>query len=172
MDFIFPIFGLTRTGILNSFLQTTARSIFGLITLPIHRADYPVVLIIMYCFAVGEGVRYAYNFCTTAGVENTAIGKVFGHLRWNCFLILYPIGAFLDGACGVMSMPVVRDSDPMLYSVSLPNVLNMSFNFYYSLYLLVLGYIIQFPINYGYLLSKRAQFYSAKKVVDAKKKDA
>ena len=156
MDFIFPIFGLTRTGILNSFLQTTARSIFGFITLPIHKAYYPVVLIIMYCFAVGEGVRYGYNFCTCISVHNTAAGKVLGHLRWNCFLILYPIGAFLDGACGVMSMPVVRDSDPMMYSVSLPNTLNFSFNFYYALFLLCIGYVIQFPINYGYLVSKRA----------------
>ena len=160
-DVLFPILGLTRTGIVNSFLQTAARAIFGFISLPLHIAYYPVVLIVLYCFSLGEGVRYGYNFCTTVGIEETLFGRIMGHLRWNFFLVIYPVGAFGDGLAAVMTIPVVRDSNPMLFSVAMPNFLNISFNFLYFLYLLPFAYAMQFPVNYSYLVGKRAQFYQA-----------
>ena len=68
-----------------------------------------------------------------------------------------------------MTMPVARDSKPMIYSVEMPNYLNCSFNFYYSLYGMVIMYIYQFPINYGYLIKKRALFYKGEKKVTHRK---
>ena len=35
-DVVFPLIGFTRTVAINALLQTTARSIFGFITLPMH----------------------------------------------------------------------------------------------------------------------------------------
>ena len=140
-----------------------ARSIFGFISLPLHIAYYPVVLPVLLCFGIGEGVRYLYNFCTSVGIEKTAVGRIIGHLRWNVFLIIYPVGAFGDGLAAVMTIPVVRDSDPMMYSITMPNHLNFAFSFYYWLCAMPFMYAAQFPVNYGYLVGKRAAFYKAER---------
>ena len=83
-----------------------------------------------------------------------------GHLRWNLFLVLYPIGAFGDGLAGVLTIPVLKSQDPMPYSVSMPNKLNFGFNASYFFTALPFAYIAQFPINFGHLLRKRREFYA------------
>ena len=48
----------------------------------------------------------------------------------------------------------------MPYSMSMPNKYNFAFNMAYFLTVLPVGYIIQFPINFGHLLKKRREFYA------------
>ena len=159
-DVIFPLLGFTRSVVINAFLQTLARSIFGFITLPMHHPYLPVTLPVLYCFAAGEGTRYLYNLFTILGIQKTMLGRVVGHLRWNLFLILYPIGALGDGLAGCFTVPVLKAMDPMPYSMTMPNKYNFSWNMAYGLTVMPFIYMLQFPINFGHLLRKRREFYA------------
>ena len=170
LDVIFPMIGFTRGSVVNAFLQTGARSIFGFISLPMHREYLPIVLPILICFSAGEFARYQFNLIHTLGWSKTRLGRISGHMRWNAFLVLYPIGAFLDGLAGVFTIPVMKETEPMPYSISLPNKLNFAFNFAYFLTALPLAYVMQFPVNFGHLLRKRKQFYAELEFEDAKAK--
>ena len=91
---------------------------------------------------------------------NTRFGRVIAHLRWNLFLILYPVGAFGDGLAGVLTIGVLKATDPMPYSISMPNKGNFAFNMAYFFTALPFAYAAQFPINFGHLLRKRREFYA------------
>ena len=126
-----------------------------------HRNYFPIILPILFCFALGEWSRYAYNLISMLGLLKTGAGRFLGHLRWNFFLVLYPVGAFGDGLCGVFTIPVIKETVPMLFSCSMPNKMNFAFNFSYFLTILPFLYMAQFPINYLHLIRKRRQFYAA-----------
>ena len=82
--------------------------------------------------------------------------------------MLYPIGAFLDGLAGVLTIPVLKATDPMPYSCSMPNKVNFAFNAAYFFTALPFAYIAQFPINFGHLLRKRREFYAQAILDEAK----
>ena len=126
----------------------------------------------LVCFSAGECSRYSYNMINILGLVHTRLGRLIGHLRWNLFLILYPVGALGDGLAGCFTIPVLKATDPMPYSISMPNKYNFAFNMAYFLTVLPLGYILQFPVNFAHLLRKRREFYAEslyKDVQDAKK---
>ena len=160
LDVVFPLIGFTRTVVINAFLQTTARSIFGFISLPMHYESVPLTLPVLICFALGEWSRYSYNLLQILNLVQTRIGRVVAHLRWNLFLVLYPIGAFGDGLAGVLTIGVLKAAEPMPYSVSMPNKGNFAFNMAYFFTVLPFMYMAQFPINFGHLLRKRREFYA------------
>ena len=106
------------------------------------------------------------------GLVRTRIGRLVGHFRWNLFLVLYPVGALGDGMAGCFTIPVFKATDPMPYSISMPNKFNIAFNMAYFLTVLPVGYILQFPINFAHLLKKRREFYAEslyREAVDTKK---
>ena len=133
-----------------------------------HRPILPIVLPVLYCFALGESSRYCYNLFVSLGQNHTLIGRVVGHFRWNLFLVLYPIGALGDGLAGVFTISVLNETEPMPYSISMPNQWNFSFNFAYFLTLLPFLYMIQFPINFMHLVRKRREFYAEIEVKNTK----
>ena len=111
------------------------------------------------CFAIVESGRYGLQLCTLLGMKDTLVGRIFFHLRWNTFIVCYPIGAFSDMMCGVQSINFVGSTSPMIYSVSLPNAWNFSFNFYIFLHCLPILYVVSFPSIYKMLLKKRKENY-------------
>ena len=120
----------------------------------------PVTLPVLYCFALGEGARYLFNLFTVLDIVKTPLGRLVGHLRWNLFLVLYPVGALGDGLAGVFTINVLKESSPMPYSFSMPNKFNFSFNMATFLSIMPIIYVLQFPINFGHLLRKRREFYA------------
>mmetsp|Transcript_16756 Transcript_16756/g.21191 ORF Transcript_16756/g.21191 Transcript_16756/m.21191 type:complete len:140 (-) Transcript_16756:40-459(-) len=133
-----------------------------------HKDYVPLTLPVLFCFALGEWPRYMYNLLQILGVMQTKFGRVVGHLRWNLFLILYPVGAFGDGLAGVLTIPVLKATEPMPYSMSMPNKYNFSFNMAYFFTALPFAYMAQFPINFGHLLRKRREFYAKALLNEAK----
>ena len=88
----------------------------------------PLTLPVLFCFSLGEWPRYAYNLLQTLGILQSRFGRFIAHLRWNLFLVLYPIGASLDGLAGVLTIPVLKATEPMPYSCQMPNKFNFAFN--------------------------------------------
>ena len=137
-----------------------------------HHEYLPVILPVLICFSAGECSRYSYNLVNILGLVRTRIGRLVGHFRWNLFLVLYPVGALGDGMAGCFTIPVFKATDPMPYSILMPNKFNIAFNMAYFLTVLPVGYILQFPINFAHLLKKRREFYAEslyREAVDTKK---
>jgi hypothetical protein len=76
------------------------------------------------------------------------------------FLVLYPIGALGDGLAGILTIPVLKEMEPMPYSISMPNKMNFAFNLAYFLTALPFMYMVQFPVNFMHLVHKRREFYA------------
>ena len=142
------------------------RLLYSEITMHICNTRYPVVIIALICFSIVDPSRYGVNLCKILNISDSKIGRVFAHLRWNTFLICYPLGAICDGLCAYYATEVVARSDPMMYSVTMPNSWNVAFNFHYFLRILPVGYVAIFPGIYSYLLAQRKAFYNEKKKTD------
>lgn len=132
-----------------------ARSIFAYIT--IFETDMsagPWITIAFFAFACGETIRYPYYFFKCLNVDrSSSIGRFFGHLRYNFFIVFYPIGAFCDLMTGYYSKDSVNIKDEAVYSLLMPNKYNFCFDFqWFVTWFLPITYALQFPVNYGILL--------------------
>ena len=88
------------------------------------------------------------------GAEESTIGTVFGHLRYNLFLVIYPIGAYSDLMTGMMAVDYMQEKN--IYVWKLPNKYNVSFDFpWFMWYVVSTIYCIMLPFNYYYLVKQR-----------------
>ncbi|VAI61700.1 unnamed protein product [Triticum turgidum subsp. durum] len=84
-------------------------------------------------------------------------------LRYNMFLVLYPIGMLSEVGLIYVTMPYMKASNK--YCLQMPNKWNFSFNYHYASVLLMGIYFPGFPHMYRYMLLRR-------KVVLSKAKSA
>jgi len=87
--------------------------------------------------------------CKILEYDGTAIGKFLGHLRYNLFLVFYPLGAFSD------LMTTYNSAEKgSKFSYLMPNKMNVSFNYpYIATVVLPVGYVLIFPFIYKQLLA-------------------
>ena len=98
------LLGFSRTNLGSEIGQLTARSIFAFISIEYNDArNGPFIFLALFAFAIAEPVRYPFYFLKTLELDNTLVGKLFGHLRYNLFIFFYPLGAFADLMAGVYS---------------------------------------------------------------------
>lgn len=84
------------------------------------------------------------------------IGKFFGILRYNLFLVCYPLGA----ACECLVLYYVAKGLGSTMNINMPNRWNFGLDFQKCLYVMMLGYGVVFPQIYKYLLKQRREFMS------------
>ena len=171
LDIVFAVFGLIGSNVFIATAQTAVRTTFALTSSHLHRADLPIFFVTLVCFTIVEIARYGTNFFASIGMKDSPIARVLQAVRWNSFIICYPLGASLEGVMHCYAIPTLKQMDPMPYSITMPNKLNFAFNFSYFLTMLPIAMILQFPSNYTYLLAKRRQYYANLKAErDAKAK--
>ena len=138
--------------------QLLARSLFCYISVAnvVEETGGFYILYALIAFAVAEPVRYPYYLFKLIGMEETTLGRLYGHLRYNLFIVFYPIGAFCDLMVGVHSVPNVGHLNYLM-----PNSLNIAFNYQYFIGVIVpIIYAIMLPFNYKYLLAQRSKYYA------------
>ena len=109
MNVVMAIAGITKTGIINEFLQQLVRCLFTFITINEFDATKgPWVTTALFAFALGETARYPYYFLKCLGLETTDTGLFFGHLRYNFFFVFYPLGSFCDGMTHIFAAEKMR----------------------------------------------------------------
>uniref|UniRef100_A0A914I6Z9 Very-long-chain (3R)-3-hydroxyacyl-CoA dehydratase n=1 Tax=Globodera rostochiensis TaxID=31243 RepID=A0A914I6Z9_GLORO len=82
----------------------------------------PVFTLIL-AYLISEQFRYPYYALKTLGISL----HVVTWLRYNMWLLLYPLGFFLEGLIMLGSVPFYYESG--VYSLRLPNAFNFSYNF-------------------------------------------
>uniref|UniRef100_M8CA66 Very-long-chain (3R)-3-hydroxyacyl-CoA dehydratase n=1 Tax=Aegilops tauschii TaxID=37682 RepID=M8CA66_AEGTA len=107
-------------------------------------------LLVTQTAALMEVIRYPYY-----GMKET-FG--FAHfwllwLRYNMFLILYPIGMLSEVGLIYVTLPYMKASNK--YCLQMPNKWNFSFNYHYASVLLMGIYFPGFPHLFHYMLIRR-----------------
>ena len=99
-------------------------------------------------FAIVESYRYGFYFLKQINLDRTPIGKFFGFLRYNLFLICYPIGAGSEVMALYFAGKMIKKTDSDLYTVKMPNKFNFMWDTVYFMYFMIPIYGVIFPKIY------------------------
>jgi very-long-chain (3R)-3-hydroxyacyl-CoA dehydratase len=110
------------------------------------------VPLLLFAWSLAELTRYIYYALNIYNI----IPKFVVWCRYTFFIALYPIGVTGELLTIISSLPFIRKR--LLFSLPLPNILNVSV--YYDLILIgiMLSYIPFFPQLYLYMLKQRKKF--------------
>ncbi|KAL1230726.1 Alpha-N-acetylglucosaminidase [Trichinella spiralis] len=105
-------------------------------------------------WSISEIVRYSFYALNILAVTP----KFLTWLRYTLFIGLYPLGVAGELLAIFAAMgPIGRRK---LFTLEMPNIFNMSFNFYYSLFFIIPLYVPLFPMLYMYMLKQRKKSFS------------
>ena len=110
----------------------------------------------MFCLV--ESFRYGFYFLKQQGLDETLIGSIFGLIRYNSFLVCYPLGAIGESMSVYLLAKHLGKEIPDTYSVRMPKIFNFAFNVPYFMYVMLPTYAVVFPRIYTYLLKQRRQY--------------
>ncbi|XP_033099426.1 very-long-chain (3R)-3-hydroxyacyl-CoA dehydratase 2-like [Anneissia japonica] len=111
--------------------------------------DEVSVTMFVVAWTTTEVIRYAFY---TFGLLNR-LPYILTWCRYTFFIILYPIGVCGELLTIYAALPIVKSNS--LYSVTLPNKFNISFNYYYALIFFMVLYLPIFPRLYSHMIRQR-----------------
>eukprot|EP00794_Sanderia_malayensis_P015322 gene15322-16899_t len=116
----------------------------------------PGVLLYLVCWSITEVIRYPYY------VFNILWDAPYALLwcRYTFFFVLYPLGVLGELMTIFASLNSVKEQG--IFSVQMPNILNISFSYYYFLIFVMLCYVPIFPQLYFHMIRQRKKFIGAK----------
>jgi hypothetical protein len=109
-------------------------------------------------FCIVESFRYAFYFLKQHNLDETLLGKIFGLIRYNSFLVCYPTGAASECLMVYKVAKKIQKEMPDRFSIRMPNKFNFAFDMVYFMYLMIVLYGAIFPKIYGYLLRQRKSY--------------
>jgi len=114
---------------------------------------------LLVAWTITEIIRYGYYFLNLIGMA-----FIIQWFRYTLFIVLYPIGITGELLCIYHALDHVKKTN--LWSVSMPNALNVAFSYHYFLMFIMLLYIPIFPMLYSHMFAQRRKILgggSAKK---------
>lgn len=105
--------------------------------------------LLLWAWIITEIIRYAYYAGNLLGWTPYLVIW----LRYTLFIGLYPLGVTGELWCSYVSLDRIQRQG--LYTVSLPNPWNVTFNYYAVLILIMLSYIPLFPQLYFHMFRQR-----------------
>jgi very-long-chain (3R)-3-hydroxyacyl-CoA dehydratase len=161
LDIIFAILGWTKTGLIPAVLQTCMRMVVININWNLCPKDNPVILLTLVAFAQVEVIRYPYYALKQVEDKPSLMQNVFGSLRYNTFILVYPFGAFCELVSLYYGLDHLANPDGSdKFSLEMPNVYNFAFSFRYYIYCTPVLYMMFFPGNYFYMWDQRKKYYA------------
>ncbi|KAH0504436.1 Very-long-chain (3R)-3-hydroxyacyl-CoA dehydratase 2 [Microtus ochrogaster] len=112
------------------------------------------VLLFVIAWTITEIIRYSFY---TFSLLNH-LPYIIKWARYTFFIVLYPMGVSGELLTIYAALPFVRQAG--LYSISLPNKYNFSFDYYAFLILVMISYIPLFPQLYFHMLHQRRKVLS------------
>lgn len=150
---------MTRNNPFTVFVQTVARACIVCVIMPLiwhDPANEKWVFMAAIPWCIGEMVRYPFY-------EFKSLQNYLGHLRYNVFIPLYPIGVLGEIICfyqqTMLSEQLPPHQKPL--TILMPNSLNVAIDFESLVrYVFPICYLVQFPPMYMYMVKQRQKFYS------------
>ncbi|XP_032123648.1 very-long-chain (3R)-3-hydroxyacyl-CoA dehydratase 2 isoform X3 [Sapajus apella] len=112
------------------------------------------VLLFVIAWTITEIIRYSFY---TFSLLNH-LPYLIKWARYTLFIVLYPMGVSGELLTIYAALPFVRQAG--LYSISLPNKYNFSFDYYAFLILIMISYIPIFPQLYFHMIHQRRKVLS------------
>ena len=165
IELLFACVGWTRNSAFTVFLQVIGKNATTFLAFPlvpkasestIFIAKYPIIQIAILMWSSTEPIRYSYN--TFQSLKNGLVG----HLRYNMFWILYPVGVGAEmctwwaARCYIVS---IEDENERPLTVLMPNKMNVAIRFEWVIYFTLLSYCIGFPQLYSHMIAQHKRFY-------------
>ncbi|XP_054724785.1 very-long-chain (3R)-3-hydroxyacyl-CoA dehydratase 1-like [Uloborus diversus] len=151
LEVLHCILGLVPSNPVVTFVQVASRvmQVWG-IMLPIEKVQTsPTFAITMIAWGLTEVVRYSF-YCTNL------LGKPPKFITWcrySLFYVLYPAGVVGEVGNTLLALDIIKKTQ--MFSLLLPNPLNISFSYYYANILMMLTYIPIFPQLFGHMVRQR-----------------
>ncbi|KAJ1175729.1 hypothetical protein NDU88_001016 [Pleurodeles waltl] len=114
------------------------------------------VLLFVVAWTITEIIRYSFY---TFSLLNH-LPYIVKWARYTLFIVLYPMGVTGELLTIYAALPLVRQTS--LYSITLPNKYNFSFDYYTFLILVMISYIPLFPQLYFHMLHQRRKVIGSK----------
>ncbi|KAK6111881.1 Protein tyrosine phosphatase-like protein PTPLA family protein [Brugia pahangi] len=144
MDVAHALMGYTKGSYRVGLIQVCGRLVFIYIIdgcPDVQTSSTTFILIIAY-FSI-EIFRYPYYAASSLKIEI----PLLTWLRYNAWILLYPVGLVLEGVTMYRSIPYYYETGK--YSIKLPNATNIGFNFSFALGIF---FLLVFPFVAVYLL--------------------
>jgi very-long-chain (3R)-3-hydroxyacyl-CoA dehydratase len=120
------------------------------------------VTLTLLMWSIIEIIRYPfYTIKALPVLKDGALAKFLGHLRYNAFIVNYPVGVLGELIACYGAYETMKKLDKMPFSLEMPNSYNFAFKFDYLLLSLPVVYGLFFPQLYGHMWIQRKKFYSA-----------
>ncbi|KDD75900.1 protein tyrosine phosphatase-like protein [Helicosporidium sp. ATCC 50920] len=123
------------------------------------------LLTLLGAWSVTEVIRYAFFALKELGLEPYPLLW----LRYSSFVVLYPLGVASELAMVYLAMPSIRAERP--WSLTMPNSLNASFDYYVVCWSALFLYVPGFPKLYSYMLAQRSKVLGAGGKAKARKNE-
>ncbi|KAJ9601091.1 hypothetical protein L9F63_000757, partial [Diploptera punctata] len=151
LEIMHPLFGYTRGGVLNPFMQVMGRNIvlFCLIEAEPRMWEKPVIFYLFSIWSLVEFVRHSIYRVWL--FKKNASFLVW--LRYTIWIPLYPLGFLCEGVVILRDIPYFEETQR--FTVSLPNAWNFTFHFPTVLRIYLL--LIFFPALYKFHLLKNLE---------------
>ncbi|CAO1402544.1 unnamed protein product [Diamesa hyperborea] len=122
----------------------------------------PGLPLALLAWSVTEIIRYGYYAFNLVG----SVPYVLVWLRYTTFIILYPIGVTGELLCFYWATKHVYATKQ--WSIEMPNSLNATFSYFYTLWMIMLSYIPIFPQLYLHMFAQRKKIIGGGSAKQAK----
>lgn len=165
LEILHSAIGIVRSPLFTSTIQVLSRlwTVWGLIFLApettslgsvklfkLGNAQFELSLYtLLFAWGVTEVLRYSYF-----AVKEVATPP-YPHLwlRYTSFIPLYPLGVASEMTMAYLALPIIKANRPL--SISMPNALNWSFDYYTLCWIIICSYLPGLPMLYLYMLQQR-----------------
>ncbi|GAB1606178.1 very-long-chain (3R)-3-hydroxyacyl-CoA dehydratase [Argonauta hians] len=150
LEILHPLIGLVRTNTVAVIFQVLGRNfILLLVSCNTHLQHVPSFWYLVLVWSFTEVIRYPYYMLQSIKREASLITW----LRYSAWIILYPLGIFLEGTIVLAGAPMYEISGQ--FTVTLPNSLNFSFYFPWFLRVYLFGLIPAAYLLMDYMYQQR-----------------
>ncbi|KAL6764037.1 tyrosine phosphatase-like protein [Haematococcus lacustris] len=104
---------------------------------------------LLLAWGASEVIRYSFFACKELG----SVPYPLLWLRYSGFIVLYPLGVASELTMAYLAMPTIKRTS--LWAYTMPNALNIGFDYYIVCWLIIAGYLPGLPQLYSYLLGQR-----------------
>eukprot|EP01027_Heterolobosea_sp_BB2_P024371 GEZU01036691.1.p1 GENE.GEZU01036691.1~~GEZU01036691.1.p1 ORF type:complete len:227 (-),score=64.00 GEZU01036691.1:80-760(-) len=151
LEIIHAMLGFVRSPVVTTFMQVFSRVmlVWGIVVSAPPMQGHWVVSTMIGSWALVEMIRYSFYALNLIGLSPYPLLW----LRYTAFTVLYPTGILSEIGCILLALPYLREAN--LYSLSMPNQLNIAFNYFYYVLLYLGTYIPGAPTMFGHMLTQR-----------------
>jgi len=150
MEVVHAATGIEKSNVFLTFFQVLSRVFVVWCVLEVSPPSTTCVGVplVMIAWDITEIIRYGYYFLNLIGMQ-----QVLVWFRYTLFIILYPIGITGELICMYYSLEYIRNKN--LFTFSMPNAFNFTFDYQYAMVIAMLSYIPIFPQLYCHMFAQR-----------------